>query len=166
MASNITNIIVNVFPDPRPPTSAQSSPSPSASGTNRSMGQQLVASPGFWALMIVVAGCLAGAGYFFWRRPASKSVDIEGTPLKDISVGEQPKQTSEEIHTVDDVEAHPPLVTPKTPEACAPSTTPKKKKRLSSGEMASLSTLARNTTHGMKEGMKEGLGVQLTGIVC
>ncbi|KAI3245793.1 hypothetical protein CBS147309_9376 [Penicillium roqueforti] len=128
------------------------------------MGQQLVASPGFWALMIVVAGCLAGAGYFFWRRPASKSVDIEGTPLKDISVGEQPKQTSEEIHTVDDVEAHPPLVTPKTPktpappktlktpEAPAPPTTPKKKIP-SYAEVASATTTTRNVAHGIEKGL-------------
>ncbi|KAJ5790661.1 uncharacterized protein N7518_007672 [Penicillium psychrosexuale] len=74
------------------------------------MSQQLVAAPGFWALMIVVAGCLAGAGYLFWRRSASKGEDIEDTPLKDIIVSEQPEETGEEIHAGDDVEARTPPV--------------------------------------------------------
>ncbi|CDM27734.1 unnamed protein product [Penicillium roqueforti FM164] len=59
--------------------------------------------------------CLAGTGYFlffffFWRRPASKSEDIEDTPLKDIIVGEQPEGTGEKIHAGDDVEARTPPV--------------------------------------------------------
>ncbi|KAJ5404826.1 hypothetical protein N7465_006110 [Penicillium sp. CMV-2018d] len=136
---------------PPPPTSAtQSPPSPSASGTERSIGQQLVASQGFWGLMIVAARFLAaGAGYLLWRRPTSKGEDLEDASPKDVTVGEQPKDTREEIPAGDDVEAQ----TPKTP---APSTTPKKKKRLGSAKIASLSTVARNTAHGVREVFSPG----------
>ena len=58
--------------------STQSSPSPSASETSRSIGQQLVASQGFGGLIIVAAVFLAaGAGYLLWKRPASKGEDYE-----------------------------------------------------------------------------------------
>jgi hypothetical protein len=60
-------------------------------------------------------------------------------------VGEQPKKTREDIPAGDDVEAQ----TPKTP---APSTTPKKKKKLGSEKLITFSTLTRNIAHGVKEG--------------
>lgn len=85
MASNNNNIdisiVVNVPSAPPPPTSAtQPSSSPSASGTSESIGQQLVSTPGFWALLIFLAVCLAGAGYLLWRRRAFKGQDPENIP--------------------------------------------------------------------------------------
>ena len=86
MANNITNIIsfvVPALPAPPLPTSistAYPSASPSASQTSRSIGEQLVASPGFWVLMAVLAAGLFGSGYLYWRRPASKRKDPEGIP--------------------------------------------------------------------------------------
>ncbi|KAJ5436234.1 hypothetical protein N7445_007119 [Penicillium cf. griseofulvum] len=117
--------------------------------------------------MAVVAGCFAGAGYFFWRRPASKSKDPEGIPLEDVTVGEQPKEIREEIPEGDYVQAPPPVETPETPETPqtpaggvvqapppartrAPSTPPKKM-RVTSAKLASYGTTARNTSHGFKE---------------
>ncbi|KAJ5920023.1 hypothetical protein N7516_010881 [Penicillium verrucosum] len=104
-----------ILPPPPPLLSTQSSPSHSASGTSRSIGQQLVASQGFWGLMIVAAVFLAaGAGYLLWKRPASEGEDYEDASPKDVTVGEQPKGTREEITEGDDVEAQTPK-TPKTP---------------------------------------------------
>ncbi|KAJ5686610.1 hypothetical protein N7536_009229 [Penicillium majusculum] len=65
----------------------------------------------------------------------------------------------------------PPPVTPETPEAPAPSTTPKNKKRkkkksLSSAKLASISTLMRNATHGMKEGLTIQPPAGMAGSVC
>ncbi|OQE40835.1 hypothetical protein PENCOP_c005G01102 [Penicillium coprophilum] len=58
----------------------------------------LVAAPGFGVrLAIVAAGCLAGASYLFWRRPASKGEDPEGIPLQDIIVARGPDEIHEEI---------------------------------------------------------------------
>jgi hypothetical protein len=83
-------------------------------------------------------------------------------------VGEQPNETREEIPAGDDVEARPPPVTPEALEAPAPSTTPKKEKekRLSSAKLASISTMARNTTHGMKEGLAIQPPAGMAGSVC
>ncbi|KGO68207.1 hypothetical protein PITC_038740 [Penicillium italicum] len=181
MENNITNIIsivVNALPTPPLPTSAtQSSPSPSASGTSRSVGQQLVAAPGFWALLIVVVGCLAGSGYLIWRRPASKGEDLEDILPKDVIAGEQPEEAREKIPEGDDVKAGPPPVTPETPktpkapetpETPAPSTTPKKKKkkRLGPAELASFSTIGRNTAHGVKEGFASQPSAEIAALVC
>ncbi|KAJ5465688.1 hypothetical protein N7530_009475 [Penicillium desertorum] len=75
---------------PPPLTSAtQSSPSSSASGTSRSIGQQLVA-----------AGLLG-------PYDPSKGEDLEDTPPKDVTVGEKSKETREEIPEGDDVKAGP-----------------------------------------------------------
>ncbi|OQD61189.1 hypothetical protein PENPOL_c018G10228 [Penicillium polonicum] len=142
MASNITNIIsivVNALPAsthlryPIPPISLC-----------------LQDREGFWGLMIVAARFpAAGAGYLLWRRPTSKGEDLEDASPKDVTAGEQPKDTREKIPAGDDIEAQ----TPKTP---APSTTPKKKKRLGSAKIASLSTVARNTAHGVREVFSPG----------
>ncbi|KXG47091.1 uncharacterized protein PGRI_038370 [Penicillium griseofulvum] len=102
--TNIINIVVNALPPPPPSTSAnQTSPSPSASGTSRSIGEQLVDDPGFWALM-----------------PVSKDEDLEGTPLREVTVGGQPTKTDEEIAEEDKANGHPPpgaFGTLKTPDA-------------------------------------------------
>ncbi|KOS42689.1 hypothetical protein ACN38_g6430 [Penicillium nordicum] len=85
MANNITNIIsivVNVAPAPSPPTSApQPSSSRSAPGTSQSTGEQLVESPGFWALLCIAAGLIAGASYLVWGLPSSKQGDPENTRI-------------------------------------------------------------------------------------
>lgn len=85
MANNITKIIsivVNPLPPaPQPTFTPQSSLSPSASGTSRSMSEKVVTSPGFWVLLAVVTVCIAGgAGYFIRRWLASKEKGSKGIP--------------------------------------------------------------------------------------
>ncbi|KAJ5945429.1 hypothetical protein N7516_005597 [Penicillium verrucosum] len=156
MANNNTNIIsivINLAPAPPPPTSApQPSSSRSNSGTSRSTSEQLVASPGFWALLCLAAGLVAGAGYLVWRKVTSKQGDPENTPAEGVSVGVQ----TEEIPEGDYVQARPPYVitTPSATPSVTPSTTPKKKeKKLDSAKASSLSSTTRNVLHVAKEGL-------------
>ncbi|KAJ5195673.1 hypothetical protein N7449_006152 [Penicillium cf. viridicatum] len=111
----------------------------------------LVGSQGFWGLMIVVAFLATGAGYLLWRRPASKGEDLEEASPKDVAVGEQPKETCEEIPKGDDVKAGPPPEAPETPKTPAPSTTPKGKKKPTTENMVALTTLSRNVAHGVNK---------------
>ncbi|KAJ5158134.1 uncharacterized protein N7500_007785 [Penicillium coprophilum] len=162
-------------PPPNPPLS------PSASGASRPIGQQLVAAPGFWALLaIVAAGCLAGASYFFWRRSASKGEDPEGIPLQDIIVARGPEETQEgireDILAKGDVDDRPRSVateTPKTteaPETPAAPTTPKKKTKkkrvVTPAGLANASAATRNVAHGFKEGFTAQPPVEMTSLLC
>ncbi|KAJ5274789.1 hypothetical protein N7505_003334 [Penicillium chrysogenum] len=145
-------------PAPTPPTSAtQPSSSPSASGTSESIGQQLVSTPGFWALLIFLAVCLAGAGYLLWRRRASKGQDPENIPPDDVSAAEK----AEKIPEGDSLKVPPPPVTTEDPKTPAPS---KMVKLLGSGEVASATSSTRNLAHAAKEGLIDP-PAGLTGLV-
>ncbi|KAJ5285278.1 hypothetical protein N7524_000584 [Penicillium chrysogenum] len=151
MASNNTNIniniVVNVPPAPTPPTSAtQPSSSPSASGTSESIGQQLVSTPGFWALLIFLA-----------VRRASKGQDPENIPPDDVSAAEK----AEKIPEGDSLKVPPPPVTTEDPKTPAPS---KMVKLLGSGEVASATSSTRNLAHAAKEGLIDP-PAGLTGLV-
>ncbi|CRL22476.1 unnamed protein product [Penicillium camemberti] len=111
------------------------------------MSENLVSKPGFWALLTVVTLCLAGgAGYFIRRWLASKEKGSEGIPLHNIGTGEQ----REDLPAGDDVEGRLLVVTPATPTT--PQTPPpKRKRRLTSSDLSSGSTVVRNSFHGLKE---------------
>ncbi|KAJ5418469.1 uncharacterized protein N7487_002019 [Penicillium crustosum] len=178
MANNMTNIIsiiVNPLPPPAPqPTfTPQSSPSPSASGTSRSMGEILVSKPGFWAVLAVVILCIAGgAGYFIRRRLASKEKGSEGIPLPNIGTREQREDTCGDLPTGDNVEGRVLVVTPQTPTTLATPhdpqtpTPPKRKRRLTSSNLSSGSTVIRNGLHGLKEPFGIDSPAAVAGLTC